>query len=185
MKILLTPPASEPVSLATAKQYLRVEHAEDDALIGLLISAARQAAEHLTGRVFAQSSWYIAEPCFPSGSLPLGLALCPVRELTSVQYRDQAGVLQTLDGCTLWPDEFAPAVLPPPSGWPATLTALNAVQVQLVAGFEQVPPAVVQWILLRVGTAYENREALVDDRLQPLPRDFTAGLLDPFRVVTV
>ena len=47
---LVTPPAGVPISLAEAKLHLRVDGGDDDPLICSLISAARQAAETITGR---------------------------------------------------------------------------------------------------------------------------------------
>ncbi len=54
---LVTPPAEEPVSLEEAKLHLRVDFDEDDALILALISAARQAAETITGRQLITARW--------------------------------------------------------------------------------------------------------------------------------
>lgn len=54
---LVTPPAGEPVSLAEAKQHLRVDGGDDDLLIGSLITAARQAAETKTGRQLITARW--------------------------------------------------------------------------------------------------------------------------------
>jgi hypothetical protein len=73
---LITPAAEEPVSLAEAKRHLRVESADDDALIGSLISAARQSAETLTGRQFVTARWKLVLDSFPGPSLmgvPAGL----------------------------------------------------------------------------------------------------------------
>lgn len=51
--IILTPPSSEPVSLADAKDWLNVDFTEKDTLISKLITRARRRAETLTGRAFA------------------------------------------------------------------------------------------------------------------------------------
>ncbi|MCD0494828.1 head-tail connector protein [Chromobacterium violaceum] len=48
---------------------------------------------------------------------------------------------------------------------------------------EDVPEAIKQWVLLRVATAYAQREAVASGQpLQQLPRTFVDGLLDPWRV---
>ena len=62
---LVTPPAEEPVSLAEAKQHLRVDGGDDDLLIGSLITAARQAAETKTGRQLITARWKLVLDAFP------------------------------------------------------------------------------------------------------------------------
>jgi hypothetical protein len=55
---LNTPPAQEPVTLAQAKAWLRVESGTDeDDLIAALIAAARARAEWHTGRAFVTQGW--------------------------------------------------------------------------------------------------------------------------------
>ena len=46
---LITAPATEPVTLAEAKVHLRCGD-DEDALLGVLIQAAREQAEHQLGR---------------------------------------------------------------------------------------------------------------------------------------
>ena len=74
---LVTPPTGEPVSLAEAKLHLRVDVDDDDALIGSIISAARQAAETLTGRQLITSRWKLVLDAFPCQTILL--AKCPVQ----------------------------------------------------------------------------------------------------------
>ncbi|WP_047258057.1 head-tail connector protein [Chromobacterium subtsugae] len=46
-----------------------------------------------------------------------------------------------------------------------------------------VPESVRHWVLLRVATAYAQREAVAAGQpLQAMPRTFVDGLLDPWRV---
>ena len=66
---LITPPAGEPVSLAEAKLHLRVDFDDDDSLIQVLISAARQAAETLTNRQLVTARWRMVLDSFPGPSL--------------------------------------------------------------------------------------------------------------------
>ena len=56
---------AEPVTLEEARLHLRVDHTDEDALIGSLIIAARELAEHETGRVFS-TDW-------PAGDVPASI----------------------------------------------------------------------------------------------------------------
>ena len=201
---LITPAAQEPVSILEARQHLRVDFDDDDALISVLISAARQAAETLTGRQFITARWKLVLDSFPGPSLmgvPAGVPFTlpghailltkgPVQSVVAVNYLDMAGVLQTMPAANYAQDLFCePARITPVFGqiWPIPLPQIGAVSVTFDAGYgapEQVPEGIKSWIKLRVGSLYAHREdlaALSRGRIEPLP--FLDGLLDPYRMV--
>ena len=51
--ILIAPPAAEPVTLAEARSWLRVDTTDEDGAIASLISAAREIVEMTTRRALA------------------------------------------------------------------------------------------------------------------------------------
>ena len=185
---LITGPAVEPISLAEAKAHLRVDGSDDDALIGLLIQSARQAAEHEAGRVLVSQTWELVLDAFPAAELELRTA--GVLSIASVKYIDTAGAEQTLAGAAYVLDaEAAPAYLLPAAGysWPATADTANAVRVRYVAGFgaaaADVPASIRHWMLLHIGTAYAQRESVAAGvPVAELPGRYHAALLDPWRV---
>lgn len=203
---LLIPPAAEPVSLAEAKLHLRVDFSDDDALITALIAAARQAAETITGRQLVTARWRLVLDAFPGPSLmgvPAGrpftlpghailIPKVPVRAIVSIDYLDMGGQQQTMPAAHYAADlACEPARVTPVFGqiWPITLPQIAAVSVTFDAGYgtaADVPQGIKRWILLRVGSLYQNREemaALARGSLEPLP--FIDGLLDPYRMALV
>ena len=200
---LVTPPAEEPVSLAEAKQHLRVDSGDDDLLIGSLISAARQAAETKTGRQLITARWKLVLDAFPgpslmqsatgaSFSLPghaILLAKCPVQSAVSIEYLDMNGTTQVMPASDYVLDAACePARITPVFGktWPPTLPQMGAVSVIFDAGYgtaSAVPEGLKSWIKLRVGSLYGHREemsVLSRGRIDPLP--LVDGLLDGFKV---
>jgi uncharacterized phiE125 gp8 family phage protein len=203
---LITPAAEEPVSLAEAKLHLRVESADDDALIGSLISAARQAAETLTGRQLVTARWKLVLDSFPGPSLmgvPAGLPFslpahaillpkCPVQSVFAIRYLDMAGTTQTMPRADYTADTACePARVTPVFGsaWPVSLPQIGAVTLVFAAGYgdaASVPAGIKSWIKLRVGSLYAHREEvalLTSGKIESL--SFIDGLLDPYRVVLV
>jgi len=203
---LITPAAEEPVSLAEAKRHLRVESADDDALIASLISAARQAAETLTGRQFVTARWKLVLDSFPGPSLmgvPAGLPFslpghaillpkCPVQSVFAIRYLDMSGTTQTMPRADYTVDTACePARVTPVFGsaWPVSLPQIGAVTLVFAAGYgdaASVPAGIKSWIKLRVGSLYAHREEvalLASGKIESL--SFIDGLLDPYRVVLV
>ena len=178
------------MSLAEAKLHLRVDVDDDDALIGSLISAARQAAETLTGRQMITARWKLVLDAFPCHAILL--AKCPVQSVVNIQYLDMNGMSQTLPLIDYVVDTACePARITPVFGktWPPTLPQIGAVTITFDAGYgaaAAVPEGIKSWIKLRVGSLYAHREEmsiLMRGRIDPLP--FVDGLLDPYRVALV
>lgn len=185
-------PAAEPVLLADAKLFLRVDDDmdADDTLIELLIGAARRYGETLTGRSFITQQWRLVEDCFPGCNGYLELERGTVQSVQSVTYLDMGNVWQTVDPQTYVADlASVPARIGPVFGqiWPIPMPQMASVRVDYTAGYgtagTAVPAGIRQWILLRVSTLYEHREEaeiVARGRLEPMP--FVDGLLDPYRV---
>jgi hypothetical protein len=63
---LVTGPASEPVTLAEAKEHCRVDIVTDDAYITALITAARELVSQLTGRALITETWSLTLDDWPN-----------------------------------------------------------------------------------------------------------------------
>ena len=187
---LVTAPTQEPVTLVEAKAHLRVDFADDDALITSLIAAAMQAAETLTGRQLLTARWKHVFDCFPGQAILLAKA--PLQSVVSIEYLDMGAVLQTLAAPMYTVDAACePARITPVFGqiWPVSLPQIGSVSVTFDAGYggpSLVPDGIKAWIKIRVGSLYAHREEVaVTGRGQGIaPLFFINGLLDPFRVIT-
>ena len=164
------PPATEPVTLAQAKAQCRVEITDDDVLIGALITAGRRYAEVAQRRALITSTWVYSLdnfPIFGSSAFVAGeirLPIPPVQSVSSVQYYDIGGNLNTLD-----PSRYIVDVASQPARiistyatpWPVvTWTRPSSVMITFVAGYANaaaVPVVTQQAILLWVAWMYAQR----------------------------
>lgn len=206
---LLTPPTTEPVTLAEAKLHLRIDgDVGDDTLVAMLLAAARQWAEEYCRRSFITQTWRLTLDAFPpvpcAGSysqlLPrlapatavsraraaIALRRGPVASVTSVKYIDATGTLQTLASSEYSVDADAlPPTIVPAYGktWPTTRDQGAAVTVDYVTGYGAAggaaPAPVRAAILLMLGDLYQNREAQVVGTIVNANPTATA-LLGPF-----
>lgn len=191
-------PAAEPISLLEARQHLKIDdtNVADDALIAALIVAARQRAEHETGRRLITQVWDLVLDGFPPASqaIELSSSLIQAQSIVQINYLDAGGVVRAvpLDAFAL--DAFTlPGYVIPRDGhaWPADAAGtVNSVRVRVACGYgalpNDVPMAIRQWILLQLGAMYENREAFVTGKsVAELPAGFVDRLLDPYRVWTL
>jgi len=162
---IVTAPLVEPVSTADAKTHLRVDHADDDAYIADLISAARVYAEGVLGRAMITTVYdYFLDRFPPVIVLPRN----PVQSIGSITYVDDDGVVQTLEAATYVlkkQREPARVVEAFDESWPSTRNVEEAVTVRFTAGYgdaaSDVPASIVHAVKLLVGHWYEIREPAI------------------------
>lgn len=158
--------ATEPVTLVEAKLHLRVDTSDEDALITALITAARQFAEHYTGRALAPQTLEMALDAFPACNGDILLDMPPVATVTYIKYTDEDGTEQTLSASDYAFSLYGDArriSLAADAEWPATDAIADAVRVRYVTGYAATPKIVFAAILLLIGHLYENRQDVYVD----------------------
>lgn len=177
---VLTPPASEPVSLAEAKLFLRVDHAADDALITTLIIAAREAVETGCGRALiartVRESLDIWRTDARGGAI---LSLGPVTSVAAVRLLAQNGSESVIDPARYRLEGAGDrSRLVFETGLPATMRSIGGVEIEYVAGLAVdaagLPVALRLAALHIIAALYDAREGAtgIPDAARALMRPF-------------
>lgn len=183
MAELVAGPVAEPLTRAQVKDFLRIDHDDEDALVDALISAARRFVEAHTGRVLMAQSWRLTRDGWP-GSGVLVSPVAPVRAILAAQVRG-------LDGQDIAVPEEALMVGRGGSGLihvdllhvPQAM-GRDAVSIIVEAGYgadaADVPADLVQAVRLLAAHFYEHREGAGDATRLP---EVVRTLLAPYRLV--
>lgn len=160
---LITAPTFEPVSVETAKAFLRVDSTADDALITSLLKAAREKGEELSRRAFITQTWEMTLDEWPD-ELEMDLLRPPLQSVTSVKYIDLDDIEHTVDSSTYYAvTSSEPGELVFKSLESTSLRREGAITVRFVAGYgasdTNVPERIKSAILSLVAYWYENRES--------------------------
>lgn len=163
-------PAAPPVGVDEFKAHMRIEHAEEDALIAGYLDAATgylDGVEGLLGRALVTQKWAQSFESFgAAGGRGHLLALEPGVALDAVRYFDSDGAARDADEADF---EVVLSSLGyrvrPKSGvsTPATARRDDAVTFEYTVGYgaaDKVPAPIRHAILLLAGHYYENREAV-------------------------
>jgi uncharacterized phiE125 gp8 family phage protein len=160
---LLAGPAEEPVSLAEAKGFLKVDDTAEDGLITTLIGAARLHVEGVTGRALLAQSWRVVLDGWPE-SRQVRLPVTPLMAVTEINAYDEAGAAHELplDQFLREPDRL---LLPATVAGMPVLRERQGLEIDYVAGFgtepADVPADIRQALLLLVGHWHEHRDAVI------------------------
>ncbi len=184
MPLLLVPPALEPVGLADAKTFLRIEGAQDDDLVMALLSAARLMVEAASGRMLIDQTWRIVLDGWPASGR-VRLPVSPLRGIIAARVFGVDGQSQLLAGGALVPETGAePPVLV--QAQPLSPPGRNSqgVEIDVLIGHgplaADVPAPLRQAVLRLAAFWFENRgDALAGDATA-LPAEIMA-LINPYR----
>lgn len=164
---LLTAPTTTPVSLAEAKEQLKVEFDDhdDDFLIQGKIDAATQQIDGpkgLLGQALMSQSWaWELDYGFPACG-DIVIPFSPLISVEAVKYVDADGATQTIDTDEYQVLAHRGIVCPVWNGtWPSPRSQRAAVTVEFTAGYANaaaVPADIKAAILLTVGWLYADRE---------------------------
>ncbi len=165
---LVTPPASEPVTLAEAKIHLRVDITDDDDYITSLILTARITVELSVWRSLISQTWRYSLDSWPEGNEIL-LSNPPLQSVSGIVYFLSDGSSPTWAASNYLVDtdsEPGRVVLAYGVNWPGgTLRPLNPIQITYIAGYGDAATDVLaiyrQAMLLLIGHWYENREPVL------------------------
>lgn len=181
MKFSITtqPTGTAIVSLADMKEFLRVEHTDEDTTISSIIDAAVQAAQDYTGRHFVSSGFSLYIDSFYNVEIPMGIAT-----ISAVTYFDSAGDSQTLSVDKYYSDfQREPgriAFIDPPS---TDTDRFNAVAIAGTLGETALPP-IVHAIKMLAAHFYENRRAVIITTASKIPLGIEA-ILNPYRIISL
>jgi len=163
---LVTGPTSEPLTLQQAKDHLRLDTDDDDALVLDLIKAARVWVEGQTKRAILTQTWdYSIDWGYPyrDGQPYIQLPLNPVSSVTSITYVDGSSPNPSLSAgdYTVAARKHGSYIVPAyNTTWVTPRSVPDAVVVRFIAGESSCPKPLERAIALLVTHMYENRETI-------------------------
>jgi uncharacterized phiE125 gp8 family phage protein len=186
--ILLTGPAVEPLTLAEAKEFLRVETADDDDVITALIAGARVHIEAQTRRALITQSWRLVRDGWPpDGRIVVQPA--PLRGVTAARTYDEENATHAIDTAAFVVDAASSQLAFAPWSMPAPGREVAGIEIDVTVGYGDVssaiPEALRQAVRLLVAHWYENRALVASGQTISMMPATTMALLAPFRMLAL
>lgn len=182
----------EIISLELVSEFLGFDSDADaaqDMVLPVLVQAATEQGEQLTGAVWGAATYRVDYPHGARAGTSFALPLSPVLAVDSVTAVGADGTETPVPPDAYW---FIPsaidlgrpwAVVYPAAGWSSDAVGVSVI---CTAGWDvaTLPHALRGWLLNRVATLYDTRTDLMDGArdVQSAPRAHVTGLLDRWTV---
>ena len=163
---VITDIVTEPVSVAEAKLYCKVQDMADDALFPVLITSARRMLEKYTMTSFAEKTLHATWVETPKDNV-IELPYGPIISVDKIYRIDEEGTEEEL---VLNSDYYVmgdqDAIIKITSYWSSGKVHVNSIRAEYKAGYgntatEVLPAELKLAILKQVATDYELRENIV------------------------
>lgn len=183
----------EPISIIDVEDQTRTTLADEVSAVNRFIAAVRQKGEAVTRRALVEKQLTLTLDAFPSGRNPIVIPNPPLKSINTIKYIDLNGVEQTLDPLayrvvfsTTEPQMYSYVIPLYGLNWPTALQDLAVVNINYTCGYtpENCPDAIKQWMLLNVGSLYENREeTIVGNRIDSVElKTLADSLIENYRI---
>jgi uncharacterized phiE125 gp8 family phage protein len=182
---LITPPSAEPLTLAEVKAHLRLDGAEEDALLQSLVNTAREFLERETGLCLIAQTWRLYLDRWPQGGV-IRILKSPVQEIKTVTVYGLEGepVQVSLE------DHLLDGAGRPARLWlrhtPVTGRTVNGIEIDFSAGYGEagtdLPDTLKRAMLIHIGQMFAFRGAISPDQQPPGIPDGYERLISPFRM---
>lgn len=188
--VMRTAPGCEPISVAEAKAYLRIDGSSEDILISSLILTSRLHIEAALGLALISQGWRLVLDRWPrSGAVKLPLR--PMQDITEVRVLDADGIPKIVNANSYVVDTAGvpPRLIATVAGWPKQGRAANGIEIDLTAGYggeaKDVPEPIRQALLMLVAHWYEHRDPVeIGSDAVAIPSG-VSRLLKPYRMVRI
>lgn len=182
---IITPPAEEPVDLAYAKTFLRIDHDHEDQLISDMLTSARLRVEDMIGRALVTQRVVKSYP--PNSGSVLRITPVPVKTVHEVRVRSTTNDVEVLPQWAYTINkrrEPATVTLKIQTAWHEFIKDIDAIEIEFTCGYgdaTSVPHPLKQAILLLLAQSYELRGHAGD---APVPMMVDAVLM-PYRWIQI
>ena len=175
------PTGTDIISLADMKEFLRVDHSDEDTTITAIIDSAVQSVQDYTGRHFKSTTWNLYIDSFHYVNFPY-----QINNVTEVRYRAagtgfwtvlsenkyfydsarQPGRLQFINTPNLLENKF------------------NIVEINGTVSATSIEAPLTHAIKMLAAHFYENRRAVIVTNSSEIPLGIKA-LINPYRIISL
>lgn len=182
---LTTPPAAEPLTLAEVKAHLRLDGADEDALLASLIRTAREHLERETGLCLISQTWRLHLDRWPKDGI-IRISKSPVQSVETVTVYEADGTAVDI----LLQDHLLDGGGRPARLWlrnpPEPGQAVNGIEIDFSAGYGEagtdVPDTLKRAMSIHIGHMFAFRGAISPDQQPAGIPDGYERLIAPFRM---